>query len=146
MSQEDLPVFGQAEVDKSLYPLKHFRKSTIYREVRTVVGIVFWIVLLLILLCSLSLFFVFDNATAKFLVVLIGGIFIFLLVAIHQIFLMLADSSDSLVQILQSTNMQRKQYTEENVQLRKGLNGLQEESEKTNQYLHHIYINTQKDS
>ena len=144
MSQEELPEIDQADADKLLEPLKHFRKSTIYREIRTVVGIIHWIVLLLILLCSLSLFFVFDNATAKFLVVLVGGILIFLLVAIHQIFLMLVDSSDSLVQILQSTNKQRLQYAQENVQIRQGLNGLKEESEKTNQYLHHIYINTQK--
>ena len=144
MSQEDLPEIDQADADKLLQPLKHFRKSTIYGEIRTVVGIVHWIVLLLILLCSLSIFLVVENAIGRFAVVLVGGIFVFLLVAVHQIFSLLADSADSLVQVLQSTNKQRLQYAQENVQLRKGLKALKEESEKTNQYLHHIYINTQK--
>jgi len=123
-----------------------------YKTARFVVGIAFAFQILVTLLVTMyfwDLAYKYkgyeDSFTTQHLISIVGFIIILLLVAFHQFILMLADTADTNAQIFLNDLNTRNQQAEENEKLVQSIAELKEQSEKTNEFLYHIYLNTQKE-
>lgn len=135
--------------------INQIREAGNYKTARLVVGIFFVFTIVVTLLVTMHFWSLADkyrdyggygdSSTLQNLIFIVGLVIILLLFAFHQFILMLADTADTTMQIFLNDIKTRNQQAEENEKLVQSIAELKEQSEKTNEFLYHIYLNTIKD-
>jgi hypothetical protein len=121
------------------------RSRGIYQTSRFVFGVIFWLKVSAIVILTTICIQIFNQVYLQILIFFVGFAFLLFVIAFHQLFLMFADTADTNIMLLTNNMLQRNQQAEENEKLAQALDELKEQSEKTNELLYHIYLNTDKE-
>ena len=136
MSEEVVTLFDSSS---------EMRSRGIYKTARFVFGVIFWLKVSAIVILTTICIKLFNQEYLQILIFFVGFTFLLLVIAFNQLFLMFADTADTNVMILTNNMLQRNQQAQENEKLAKALDELKEQSEKSNEFLYHIYLNTDKE-